>query len=439
MLSLRAPGRTHHLVLAVGPGRARFCSVERPPPNPKQPHAFQGYLRAHLAGRVAELGLVGGDRILRIVFERADGRAELLHEFTDRHGNVVVLTEGRIRASLSPLRPGLAIGEPWTPPGGAPRALPDRFDGFAGEARDRAVAAFFAQADADEAARARRAGLRRPLVAARKRLRRLRRQQEGDRARAKDAGRLRREGELLQASFHLLAKGQSSVELTDWYAEGTPTIAVELDPKLAPGEQIEARFKAARRAERAGQEAERRLATTAELQDEVDALLEAIDDADHDELAELTGLMPDWLPSPQAPANRRRAGPRLPYRAWTAPSGHEIRVGRRAADNDELTLHHSRGNDVWMHVKGSPGAHVVIRSPGEAPPLDLLLLGAQLAMTHSRIADGDRREVSWTRCKHVRKPKGFPPGRVRVEQEKVLFVEADRGALEALTPVDSTS
>jgi len=433
ILSLRAPGRTLHLLLAVGRRRARFSGIDKPPANPAQPHAFQGYLRAHLGGRVERFELVGGDRVLRIDFRSPDGIVSLIHEFTDATGNVFFVQDGSIRSALGPLRPGLKLGGPWTPPAGAPRVQPDRFSAFEGEARDRAVAATYAQVDLDEEESSLRVAVRRPLAAARKKLARQRSQQEAEVARAGESARLRREGELLQASFHLLSRGQESIQVTDWYAEGQPTLEVALDPKLAPAEQIESRFRRARRADRGAEEANRRLKETRAREQVVAALLAEFEGADVDGLASIQRRLPSWLPSRQVPPSARRATPRLPYRAWRAPSGHEIRVGKRAADNDALTLHHSRGNDAWLHVKGSPGAHVVIRSPGESPPLDLLLLGAQVALVHSKVADGERREVSWTRCKHVRKPKGFPPGRVAVDQEKVLYVETSRAALEALT------
>ena len=109
-----------------------------------------------------------------------------------------------------------------------------------------------------------------------------------------------------------------------------------------------------------------------------------------------------------------------------------MHVGRSAADNDALTLHNAKGNDVWLHVRGRPGAHVVIRAPGRAPQPELLLLAAQLALVHSGLADGARAEVTWTRVKHVKKPRGLPPGKVLVTQERVLYVETDRAALEQL-------
>ena len=95
----------------------------------------------------------------------------------------------------------------------------------------------------------------------------------------------------------------------------------------------------------------------------------------------------------------------------------------------------SKGNDVWLHVRGRPGAHVIIRDPGKSPSPELLLLGAQLALVRSGLANGEREEVTWTRVKHVNKPKGSKPGSVVATQDRVLYVEVDRSALDSLTRV----
>ena len=56
-----------------------------------------------------------------------------------------------------------------------------------------------------------------------------------------------------------------------------------------------------------------------------------------------------WIKERQAPPERRRSEPRRPYHRFFACHGSEIRVGRNAKDNDDLTLRHSRGNDLAVN------------------------------------------------------------------------------------------
>ena len=118
--------------------------------------------------------------------------------------------------------------------------------------------------------------------------------------------------------------------------------------------------------------------------------------------------------------------PRLPFKRYRSSSGLEILVGRGPADNDELTFRHARPEDVWLHARGSGGAHVVLRWSGaDAPPLQDLTQAAILAALHSGARHAGVVPVDWTRRKHVRKPRKAPAGTVRLEGATTLFVEPD--------------
>jgi predicted ribosome quality control (RQC) complex YloA/Tae2 family protein len=215
------------------------------------------------------------------------------------------------------------------------------------------------------------------------------------------------------------------VEVADFYDGGTRRI--ELEPALDAAQNVDRLFAGARKARRAGLEAGRRLLETLDELERVDEGLRSLQEDPEADLGALADLVPR-----RGRRQRRRDEPRLPYRAWRTAGGVELRVGRGARDNDDLTFRHSRGNDIWLHVRGRPGAHVVIRNPGPQPAPELLLLAAQLALRHSGVKEGAREEVAWTRVKHVRKPKGLPPGKVMPTQVKVLYVEAASEELRGL-------
>ncbi len=436
VLELRVPGESVHLLLCWAPDLARLHTVPRPPRNPATPPAFQGLLRKELRGRLAGIEQVGGDRVLHVRVDRGEESIGLVVEATGRRGNAFLIDgQGRIRGAARHGGQGaraLDTGDVWTPPEGGGRPGEDRFEGAPAE-RDAAMRAFFDDAAERHRVHDDRRRLLTILRARRKQLRRLAGKQRAEAERAGDAAGLREEGDLLRGAFHLMKRGLDAVDVTDFYRGGERTIA--LDPTLEPAAQIDRRYARARKVERAGKEAGRRLGLTeAELAD-VDALIElAQDDVD-----EATALLPPNLRrrlSQPAPRRRQRPGPRLPYRSywWKAV---EIRVGKGARDNDDLTVHHARGNDVWMHARGRPGAHVVVRFREAAPPLELLIAAAQLALTHAGVRDGDRAEVVWTRVKEVKKPKGLPPGKVLAGAERVLLVDVDpavRGTLASEPP-----
>ena len=63
----------------------------------------------------------------------------------------------------------------------------------------------------------------------------------------------------------------------------------------------------------------------------------------------------------------------------------EIRVGKQAEDNDELSINpeHHDGSDWWMHASGCPGSHVVIRCANQSLPEELVMDAAALAARQS--------------------------------------------------------
>ena len=116
---------------------------------------------------------------------------------------------------------------------------------------------------------------------------------------------------------------------------------------------------------------------------------------------------------PDAPRARRSKtrsrAPRAakPYREYRSTGGLDIWVGRGAASNDALTFHASAPDDVWMHARGSAGAHVILRwTEDAAPPKRDLIEAAALAAWHSKSRHSTIVPVDWTRRKHVRKPRG---------------------------------
>lgn len=100
-------------------------------------------------------------------------------------------------------------------------------------------------------------------------------------------------------------------------------------------------------------------------------------------------------------------------------AGFEILVGKGARDNDHLTFRIAAADDVWMHAAGYAGSHVVIRNPRGLRdlPRDVLECAAQLAAFHSKAREARGKiEVHVCRAADVRKPRGFPAGKVEIKR-----------------------
>jgi hypothetical protein len=125
-------------------------------------------------------------------------------------------------------------------------------------------------------------------------------------------------------------------------------------------------------------------------------------------------------------------GPRKPYNRYMSADNILIKVGRSAADNDDLSLNpeHREGSMWWMHVAGCPGSHVVIcNSDDEFPTTyrQTLIDAALLAAVNSKAGQGGRVQVTYTRCRNVTKPYGAKAGLVFLKGD-VATVRVDINA-----------
>jgi predicted ribosome quality control (RQC) complex YloA/Tae2 family protein len=108
------------------------------------------------------------------------------------------------------------------------------------------------------------------------------------------------------------------------------------------------------------------------------------------------------------------------YRS-TEVEGFEILVGKGDQENDRLTFGVAEPLDLWLHVTGPAGSHVVVRNPDRLAqddvPRAVVQRAAELAAWHSK-ARGARRKVEVHVCRvaDVRKPRGFAPGQVLLKR-----------------------
>ncbi|HUE77438.1 MAG TPA: NFACT RNA binding domain-containing protein [Longimicrobiales bacterium] len=111
--------------------------------------------------------------------------------------------------------------------------------------------------------------------------------------------------------------------------------------------------------------------------------------------------------------------------------GFEIMVGRTARGNDRLSLRVARPRDLWLHAGGHAGSHVVVRAvngPTNAVPRHVIERAAELAAWHSKAREaGGKVGVHVCRAADVSKPRGAPPGQVRLKRHETVKVYPREG------------
>ncbi|HEY7676307.1 MAG TPA: NFACT RNA binding domain-containing protein [Candidatus Methylomirabilis sp.] len=322
-----------------------------------------------------------------------------------------------------------------------------------------AAHAFFAARRRAAEDREARAGAGRALRQARARTARRIERLEAELATHRLAAAHRQMGEILVAHQRAVSRGATEACLPDPYAPPGATRAIPLNPALSAAANAERYFKLARRGARGEALTARRLAASRRELDQIDEWEKALADAQTPEALRDVCAAVRRLPVVPGPGSRvpgpgpqtrgRRSGatggafgapgspgpgPR-PRRAdaearvarhFVSGDGLAILVGRNNAANDELTLRIARPEDLWLHVEGYGGSHVVVRRGGRAEvPRQTLVDAAQLAAYYSQARGQRKVPVHYTLRKHVRKPKGAKPGLVTITQEKTILATAD--------------
>lgn len=256
----------------------------------------------------------------------------------------------------------------------------------------------------------------------------------------------RKLGDLLKAVLHDPPELETRVQgtekilfrtLPDFLDGGS--LEIPMDPKLSPAEQVEKFYQLARRRTRRTREARARIATLHErlnqLKDQI-ALAPPLPSAETDEdahpvplnwnalerLERSAHLAPSGASGPSLSAKAKKGG--WLGKSFVSTDGLSIWVGRSRDENLELTFKHARGNDLWLHLRGRPGAHVVIPlQPGKSVPLETLLDAAMLAIFYSGGEKWGKTEVDYTLKKNVKRIKDSTE--VSYVQNKTLLVEPD--------------
>jgi hypothetical protein len=88
------------------------------------------------------------------------------------------------------------------------------------------------------------------------------------------------------------------------------------------------------------------------------------------------------------------------FRRYVSPGGHVILVGRNNRQNDVLSHQVANPQDLWMHVRGLPGSHTLLRVEpgGGAPGDDDVACAAALAAWFSKARGSGKADVIVTRA-----------------------------------------
>ena len=235
--------------------------------------------------------------------------------------------------------------------------------------------------------------------------------------------KLRKKGDLLQANMYKMVRGQSFIDVEDYY-DNNKIVRIKLSPTLNPSQNVQKYYKDYRRAKTREEMLTVQIAKAkAELR-YISAVQESLGRAESErELTEIRQeLVDEGYLKNRNPKGRNKALKLLPPKEYKSSDGFTIYVGRNNKQNDKLTLKTARNYDMWLHTKDIPGSHVIILSDNREITDTAILEAASLAAYNSKAKDSDNVPVDYTIVKNVSKPSGAKPGMVIYVNNKTVYV-----------------
>lgn len=427
-----------YLFISIEPGDPRLYLIKRTARELEKssvaPSAFVQALRASLGGgSLVSISKDQSERIIRFTFSVTDelgnlDKYALVAQLTGRSSNLFLLNSAEqiTRALRTPKGEGQQVGDQYRPPilqGSTVSEEPQLTRGTS--ATLSAVAdEHYRRLDAEQEFNSLGARLSAKLRKEIGRLKKLRTNLKKDLVEHGNPEKHKRLGDLLLANIGNAKRDGEKVTLKDYYADGMPSVEVEVDENASLQEAAGKSFSRYTKAKRAVQEIGKRLVKLdeelEELEEKLRNLTKAIADRDEAALASFEERK-DKTPITR---KKQKESPSLPgMRRFRSSDGYEVLIGRTARDNDQLTFRVARPNDLWLHAGDYPGSHVIVRNSSRKEiPHRTILEAAQLAAKFSQAGKDSKVAIHYTQRKFLSKPKGAAPGLVRMSSFKTITV-----------------
>ena len=443
------------VLVSCHPDFARICTLEELPSGDPPASSFHEYLCAHTLG-FAFSGMAASDfnRQISIRLSRGNMSFELMLSILGPRSNVYLLdSAGALLHCMRPLeetRRELSIGGVWRDPEGSVRSAGnDRWADMPDDLYLKQIAIKYQKLERSRQAEVLARRMENLLAKEEVFLGRKATNLLQDLGEARQAEDYRSKGELLKGVLHTLKPGDERATATD-YKTGE-RVEIPLDPKLSPAANLELYFARYQKESRGAAMIQKQHRQVMEMLAQLEGARETLhgiagkEDLDLSALQEVASrpllrrLLARHYPDRKSMVSQAKApgrcgvpGRLLPKR-YRTEDGLEIWVGRSDAGNDHLTTRLARGNDLFFHLDGYPGSHVILRTEGKREaPQESILDACELAVHFSKLKDSQSADVHMAHIKNVKKPRGAKAGLVYVRGGKTIHLRRNSQRLKSV-------
>ncbi|MDQ2975000.1 MAG: NFACT family protein [Acidobacteriota bacterium] len=428
-----------YLFIDVEPAAPRLYLIKRSSRELQRasssPSPFFQVTRTMLAGaKLLSITKDGDERVVRLSFscttELGDSQTVVLvAQLTGRSANLFLLNSaGEVTQALRPPKgEGQQMGTQYRAPGLQAKTLSEEPPLARGESPtlSEALDKYYRRLETERAFDSLAANLVAKLKKEVTRREKLRGNLEKDLVTHGTPEEHKRLGDLLLANITTAEREGNKLRLKDYYAEGAPTIEIELDENESVQEAAGESFSRYTKAKRAVAEIGRRLIQLHREMEELRGKQTELDKAVAARDPAAVARFADQKEKPKSVGKKEKASAAMKgMRRYRSSDGYEVIVGRSARDNDTLTFRVARPHDLWLHAGDYPGSHVIVRNSGRGEiPHRTIIEAAQLAAKFSQASKDSKVTIHYTQRKFISKPKGAASGLVRISSFRSITVE----------------
>lgn len=233
----------------------------------------------------------------------------------------------------------------------------------------------------------------------------------------------KKKADLLAANLYRIDKKSKEIELEDFYNDNNP-IKISLNPMKTPRENIDEYYNRAKKIKAAIVYAKNDLPRQENLLSYLNQLKDFVNRSNSiSDLEEIREEMVDNKLIKKKGRNKKKSKPSRPFH-YKTENGADIYVGKNSKQNDYITLKVARKEDLWFHVKDSPGSHVILKTDKIFD--EDIKIAAYLAALNSSLASENKVDVDYTEKKNVNKAKGAKDGMVYYVNFSTITVNLDQ-------------
>ena len=239
-------------------------------------------------------------------------------------------------------------------------------------------------------------------------------------------------GDLLTANLYVLKRGDKEALVQNYYSDNCENVVIELDSRLSPAQNAQRYYKKYNKCKNAKKYLTEQIEMANTELEYLSTVTQALSNAENEnDLVEIRRELSSSGYASRMSKFKPVKNTSVKPLEFKTSGGYRVLCGKNNIQNDYITFKAASKLDLWFHVKGAPGSHVVLFCNGEEPSEKDYTEAATIAATYSSI-DGGQIAVDYTRVKNVKKPPASKPGYVTYSTNYSAYVVCDEKLCESL-------